>query len=82
MNERRCAWCGKKLNDAAHDRSFCSKPCQHQFENWCRSRAIARTEAVHRWRNSGVVARSEGMVAASIGRSNTSGATAEPAVDR
>lgn len=53
MNELRCAWCGKKLAISASGSHsiFCQSHCQRQYEGWCRNRAMVRTEAVERWRD-------------------------------
>ena len=55
MEEPRCAWCGEKLENRAGTKSFCGKACRRAHEDWCRSRAVARTQAVYRWRNIQVV---------------------------
>ena len=51
MYDKRCAWCGEKMRDQQILRTFCSKTCQHNFEAWSRTRAVARIAAVHRWRD-------------------------------
>jgi hypothetical protein len=55
MEEARCAWCGERLKTPATAKSFCGKACQRAHEDWCRSRAVARTQAVYRWRDVQVV---------------------------
>lgn len=85
MNEIRCAWCGEKLDHGVHGTTFCGKACQAQFESWCRSRAIARTEAVSRWRNSRVVAKTdrfEGLTSTPVHRPNSSAGVTGPTADR
>ncbi len=51
MKEVRCAWCGKALETPNFASVFCCSHCQRQYETWCRSRALVRRQALHRWRD-------------------------------